>query len=72
MILQEIQEFVRDYHKVSLAQMELHFHMDGDALRPMLKKLVKKGRIRQLPIAAKCPSCSSCDIDTLEFYEWVS
>ena len=71
MILKELQDFVLDYHRVSLAEMELHFHMDGNALRQMLSKLIKKGRVRQLPIPDKCHGCTFCNPDTLEFYEWV-
>lgn len=71
MILTEIQNFLINYHRVSLAEMERHFHMDGDALRQMLNKLIKKGRVRKLSKAEKCHSCTSCHPETLEFYEWV-
>ena len=71
MILKELQDFVLDYHRVSLAEMELHFHMDGGALRQMLSKLIKKGRVRQLPIPDKCHGCTFCNPDAIEFYEWV-
>ncbi len=71
MILKELQDFVLDYHRVSLAEMELHFHMDGDALRQMLSKLIKKGRVRKLPVPDKCHGCTFCQPDTIEFYEWV-
>ena len=71
MILKELQDFVLDYHRVSLAEMELHFHMDGGALRQMLSKLIKKGRVRQIPIPDKCHGCTFCNPDTIEFYEWV-
>jgi hypothetical protein len=71
MILTEIQDFIGKSHQVSLADMKLHFHMDEGTLRPMLKKLVKKGRIRQLPIPEKCDCCTCCHSDTLELYEWV-
>ena len=71
MILKQLQEFVLDYHRVSLAEMELHFHMDGGALRQMLSKLIKKGRVRQIPIPDKCHGCTFCNPDAIEFYEWV-
>ena len=71
MILKELQDFVLDYHRVSLAEMELHFHMDGGALRQMLSKLIKKGRVRQLPIPDKCHGCTFCNPGTIEFYEWI-
>ena len=64
MILKELQDFVLDSHRVSLAEMELHFHIDGDALRQMLSKLIKKGRVRQLPISHKCDGCTFCNPDS--------
>ncbi|MGF1540503.1 MAG: FeoC-like transcriptional regulator [Pleurocapsa sp.] len=71
MILKELQDFVLDYRRVSLAEMELHFHIDGDALRQMLNKLIQKGRVRRLPMPDKCHDCTFCNPDTTEFYEWV-
>ncbi|HHP7230846.1 MAG TPA: FeoC-like transcriptional regulator [Xenococcaceae cyanobacterium] len=71
MILKELQDFVLDYHCASLAEMEMHFHIDGDALRQMLSKLIRKGRVRKLPTPEKCHGCTFCNPDTTEFYEWV-
>lgn len=71
MILRELQEFILNNHRVSLAEMELHFQMNGDALRQMLNKLIKKGRVHKLPNTQKCHDCTSCNTDTMEFYEWV-
>lgn len=71
MILKELQNFVFDSHCASLAEMELHFQIDGDALRQMLNKLIRKGRVRKLPTSEKCHGCTSCDSRTTEFYEWV-
>ncbi|AFY78891.1 FeoC like transcriptional regulator [Pleurocapsa sp. PCC 7327] len=71
MILTEIQEFICQSRQVSLADMKLHFRMNEETLRPMLKKLLKKGRIRQLPIPQRCDGCICCHLDTLEVYEWV-
>lgn len=71
MILNELQNYLLDRHCVSLADMERHFQMEGEALRAMLNKLIKKGRVKKLAIATKCQNCSSCHRDTLEFYEWV-
>ncbi|MGB6301767.1 MAG: FeoC-like transcriptional regulator [Rivularia sp. (in: cyanobacteria)] len=71
MILKELQNFIFNRRRVCLAEMELHFHIDGDALRQMLWKLIKKGRVHKVPTPEKCHGCTSCDPDTLEFYEWV-
>ncbi|MDY6938109.1 MAG: FeoC-like transcriptional regulator [Cyanobacteriota bacterium] len=71
MILTELQDFVIDSRRVSLAQLKLHFRMEGDALRQMLSKLVRKGRVRQLPMPDRCDGCTCCDLETIEFYEWI-
>ncbi|MDJ0742117.1 MAG: FeoC-like transcriptional regulator [Xenococcaceae cyanobacterium MO_167.B27] len=71
MILKAIQNFLINYNRVSLADMKRHFQIDGDALKPMLNKLIKKGRVRKLSNTKKCNSCTSCDPDALEFYEWI-
>lgn len=71
MILQEVQEFIHNGHLVSLAEMELHFHMEGQALQQMILKLIRKGRVRQASVPAKCHGCTFCDGHALTFYEWV-
>ncbi|MGK7947023.1 MAG: FeoC-like transcriptional regulator [Microcystaceae cyanobacterium] len=70
MILTDVQNYLRKYNKASLADLSLHFRMDTDALRPILNKLIRKGRIRQMD-SQKCGGCTSCGSDTLELYEWV-
>lgn len=71
MILQDIQEFIHEGHLVSLAEMEQHFHIEGQALQSMIRKLIRKGRVRQAPVPTKCHGCTFCDGHTLTFYEWV-
>ncbi len=72
MILKELQEFILSYRRVSLADMETHFHTDGDTLKHMLKKLIVKGRVRKLETnTKKCGGCNSCNADSWEIYEWV-
>lgn len=71
MILQDVQEFIHNGHLVSLAEIELHFHMEGEALQCMILKLIRKGRVRQAPVPTKCHGCTFCDSHALTFYEWV-
>ncbi len=71
MILQDVQDFIHNGHLVSLAEMELHFHMEGDALQPMILKLIRKGRVRRTPVPTKCHGCTACDDRALTFYEWI-
>lgn len=71
MILKELQNLLLNYRCVSLAEMERHFQIEADALRGMLAKLIKKGRVKRLFPGEKCHSCTGCDRDALEFYEWI-
>ena len=70
MILTDIQSYLQKCGKISLAELALHFQMDTDAIRPLLKRLINKGRIRLMK-GEKCASCSHCSSEMIEFYEWV-
>ena len=70
MILTDIQDYLQKYGKASLAELANHFRIDANALRPLLKRLIRKGRIR-LMIGKKCAGCTHCPPETIEFYEWV-
>ncbi|OKH19373.1 FeoC-like transcriptional regulator [[Limnothrix rosea] IAM M-220] len=71
MIFQELQKFITDYHRVSLAELELHFHMSEDVIRQMLHKLMRKGRVLKVPTPGKCHGCTACNPKAIEFYEWI-
>lgn len=70
MILTDIQTYLVQQGKVSLAELAIKFKLDANALRPMLKRLIRKGRIRQME-CKKCSGCHSCAPEAIEFYEWV-
>ncbi|MGK7947554.1 MAG: FeoC-like transcriptional regulator [Xenococcaceae cyanobacterium] len=71
MSLKELQDFVFDFQRVSLAEMKLYLQIEGEAIRPMLDNLIKKGQVRKSPLVEKCEICQKCESDELEFYEWV-
>jgi putative ferrous iron transport protein C len=70
-MLTNIQTYIAKHSTVSIADLSLHFRSDREAIRPMLDKLCRKGRIRKLPASGKCGGCTSCEQGTLELYEWV-
>lgn len=70
MILKDVQQYLLTRKRASLAQLEVQFSMSGDALRGMLNRLVRKGRVRK-NTGEKCGHCTSCDPNTMEFYEWI-
>ena len=71
MKLQELQEFVFDFRRVSLAEMKLYLQIDANTLKPMLDKLIKQGLVQKSPTAEECKTCLKCHTDEIEFYEWV-
>ena len=71
MILSEIQNFIKQQGKTSIAELEMKFKIDSSALRGMLDKLIRKGRIKKMGEGQKCGGCKSCAPDAIEFYEWV-
>ncbi|MEG4343578.1 FeoC-like transcriptional regulator [Microcoleus sp. A003_D6] len=72
MILSDIQKFIADNKRASLADLKIHFRMDGDALRGMLNRLIRKGRISKMAEVKKCGGCHSCGDDATEIYVWVN
>ena len=70
-MLTDLQTYIATHGIVSIGDLSLHFHSDSQALRPMLTKLVRKGRIRHLPAPVKCSHCTCCDLTSLEGYEWI-
>ena len=70
MILQKLQQYLRDRPTISLAELAQHFQIDADALRGMLAQLIRKGRVRKLE-SKKCAGCHNCASESLELYEWI-
>ncbi|MEB3214202.1 MAG: FeoC-like transcriptional regulator [Leptolyngbyaceae bacterium] len=70
-MLRNIQAYIANHGTVSIADLGMHFHADRHTLTPMLSKLIRKGRIRQLPMSVKCAGCTCCDLSSLELYVWI-
>lgn len=71
MILYELRAYIKEKKTVTLNELVIHFNMDADALRGMLRKWISKGKVRQLPVNSACgTSCCKCDSTLTEFYEW--
>ncbi|GAB4544017.1 MAG: hypothetical protein Tsb0014_37950 [Pleurocapsa sp.] len=71
MNLKELQDFIFDFRRVSLAEMKLYLQIDGNTLRPMLDRLIQKGKVQRSPETEECQTCHKCQPDELEFYEWI-
>lgn len=72
MIVTEVRDYLRTRGQASLRDMALEFGMDQDALRPVLEQWVLKGKIARLPEGSTCAgSCSACEPETIELYQWI-
>jgi predicted ArsR family transcriptional regulator len=70
MILTDLQNYLEKHSKASLQEIAFYVKSDADAIRLMLNRLIRKGRVQQLPIK-KCGGCHSCAPESLEIYEWI-
>ncbi|NEO25511.1 MAG: sugar metabolism transcriptional regulator [Kamptonema sp. SIO4C4] len=70
MILTNLQNYIATHQKVSLEDLSNHFHSAPEALRPMLNRLMRKGRIYKHK-SKKCHGCAHCTPESIEFYEWI-
>ena len=71
MNLQELQEFVFNFQRVSIGEMKLYLQIDGDTLNPLLDNLLKQGLIQKSLTTEECKTCQKCPAEEIEFYEWV-
>ena len=72
MILSDLRSYLKQQHKVALADLVNHFDMDANALRGMLGVWVNKGKVRKMSREAECgTSCCQCDPALTEIYEWL-
>ena len=72
MSLKELQDFVFDFQRVSIAEMKLYLQIDGNTLKPMLNQLIQQGIVQKSPTAEECQTCQKCESEEIEFYEWIN
>ena len=70
--LQELQEFIRNFQRVSIAEMKLYLQIDRQTLNPLLEGLMQKGIVKRSYTSEDCTTCQKCDTEEIEFYEWIS
>lgn len=72
MILSDLGSYIQQQQRVVLNDLMVHFDMDANALRGMLGKWMRKGRVRKTSAEAACGTgCCKCDPAMTEIYEWV-
>ncbi len=71
MLLSDVNRFFASHKRACLSDLVNHFHVDPQALKPMLAMLSAKGRIAQIKTDSNCGGCTKCDPNALIIYEWV-
>lgn len=72
MILSELRDYLKQQRRLSLLEMANHFDTEADALRGMLTKWIRKGKVKRIETGSVCgTSCCQCDPAMTELYEWV-
>lgn len=73
MILSEVRNYLCKHKRASIKDIALHFEMDADAVRGLLEKWIKKGKVGRLTAGGTgCgTSCCQCDPLLTEIYEWI-
>ena len=73
MILSDLRDYLKQQHRVSMADLVNHFGTDANALRGMLGKWISKGHVRVVPLSSNCGTgCCQCDPTLTELYEWIN
>jgi len=71
MLLQGLQTYLKQHHRVLLQEIEQCFHTDADALRGMLNQLICKGRVQKTE-GGQCTHYYQCAPTAIEFYKWMN
>jgi putative ferrous iron transport protein C len=72
MSLLEIKQYLIEVKISSLANLCTYFKCESDLLRCMMKHWMSKGKVRCFTKTANCGKvCSTCDLASVELYEWV-
>jgi hypothetical protein len=71
MILADIKTYLMKRGRAPLSDIALHLGSDPDAVRGMLDRWMRKGKVRKLLANTSCGNrCNACDPAANEIYEW--
>lgn len=68
-MLLQLQDYIQKRQMVSLAELATHFHTSPAVIEPILRQLIRKGRLQKVT-PSRCGGCHQCGSHTLELYEW--
>jgi hypothetical protein len=71
-MLLQLRDYIKKGQTVSIEQLAREFHIDSQALQPMLDIWVNKGVVKKHDKKLSCKTlCSSCNINNPVYYHWI-
>lgn len=71
-MLSAIKRYLIQRRQATLADIAMHLDSPQEAVRGMLERWIRKGKVRRLQATASCgSSCRKCDPALTEFYQWI-
>ncbi|MEZ5839214.1 MAG: FeoC-like transcriptional regulator [Hyphomicrobiales bacterium] len=70
MLVRDLNTYLAERGRASMADLIARFGASPDALRGMLGLLIAKGRVVREDSQTKCTGCTKCSTDSLEIYRW--
>ena len=70
-MLSELRHYLQIHGRAPLNDIALHLQMEPDAVRPLLEKWRRKGKVVKLDSGDDCGGgCNKCDPEAVEIYQW--
>lgn len=70
-MLSDLRSYLQAHGRAPLTDIALHLQMEPDAVRPLIEKWQRKGKIIKLEGDDNCGGgCNKCDPETIEIYQW--
>jgi hypothetical protein len=71
-MLSAIKRYLMQRRQATLADIAMHLDSPQEAVRGMLERWIRKGKVRRLQATSSCgSSCRKCDPALTEFYQWI-
>lgn len=71
-MLSKLRNYLQTHGRAPLSDIALHLQMDADAVRPLLTRWQRKGKVIKLEGSENCGGgCNKCDPESVEIYQWV-
>ena len=70
-MLSKLRNYLQTHGRAPLSDIALHLDMAPDAVRPLLERWQRKGKVTKLEGSENCGGgCNKCDPESVEIYLW--